>query len=85
MPFNRGLVIRTLTIVAIALGVFSPAVGLTATTMPNVIFILADDLGWGDLPRYGNEGGIETPNLNLLADQGVLYAVRRHVGNQRVE
>jgi|694.fasta_scaffold131064_2 arylsulfatase A-like enzyme len=39
---------------------------------PNVIFILADDLGWGDLGCYGN-GRIRTPNLDKLAQRGTLF------------
>src|SRR5690606_31757356 len=39
---------------------------------PNIIFILADDLGWADLPAYGNRFN-ETPNLDRLARQGALF------------
>ncbi len=39
---------------------------------PNVIFILADDVGWGDLACYGS-GQIKTPNLDKLARQGTLF------------
>lgn len=39
---------------------------------PNVIFILADDWGWGDLGCYGHDR-IKTPNLDRLARQGTLF------------
>jgi N-acetylgalactosamine-6-sulfatase len=39
---------------------------------PNFIFILADDLGWGDLGCYGNRQ-IQSPSLDSLARQGTLF------------
>jgi arylsulfatase A-like enzyme len=39
---------------------------------PNVIFILADDMGWGDLSCYGH-GELKTPNLDQLAKEGKLF------------
>lgn len=39
---------------------------------PNVIVILADDLGYGDLECYGAKN-VATPNINLLASQGVKH------------
>src|SRR5688572_2367950 len=42
------------------------------TSRPNVIFILADDLGWGDLSCYGRPD-YRTPNLDLLASQGTRF------------
>lgn len=38
------------------------------TSRPNVIFILADDLGWADIGYHGSE--IKTPNLDRLAAAG---------------
>jgi arylsulfatase A len=40
-----------------------------AGTLPNVVIIYADDLGYGDLHSYGAKG-IPTPNLDRLAKQG---------------
>ncbi len=37
---------------------------------PNVVFILADDMGYGDMAHYGNQI-IDTPNLDRLAEQGI--------------
>lgn len=39
---------------------------------PNIIFILADDLGYSELGCYGNKFN-ETPNLDLLAHEGVSF------------
>jgi arylsulfatase A-like enzyme len=43
-----------------------------AAERPNVIFILADDLGWGDLVCYGNPV-IDTPVLDALDARGVRF------------
>ena len=39
---------------------------------PNVVFLLADDLGWTDLACYGSDLH-ETPNLDRLAKEGVRF------------
>ena len=39
---------------------------------PNIIYILADDLGYADLGCYGQEK-IETPNIDALAQQGMRF------------
>ena len=38
-------------------------------TRPNVVYILADDVGWGDLSVHG--GGVPTPSIDRLFSQGV--------------
>ncbi|GAA3638653.1 arylsulfatase [Flavivirga jejuensis] len=40
---------------------------------PNIIYILADDLGYGDLGCYGQEK-FQTPNIDKLASQGMLFS-----------
>src|SRR5512139_2871018 len=42
-----------------------------AAERPNVVFILADDLGYSDLGCYGSE--IATPNLDSLAKNGLRF------------
>lgn len=46
--------------------------GADKTKRPNVIYILADDLGYGDLSCYGQEK-FETPNIDALAKQGMKF------------
>ena len=40
--------------------------------MPNVIYILADDLGYGDLSCYGQKK-FQTPNIDRLAKEGIKF------------
>ena len=45
-----------------------------AVQNPNIVIILADDLGYGDLQHYNPERGkIPTPNLDRLAAQGMSF------------
>jgi arylsulfatase A-like enzyme len=43
-----------------------------ASTRPNIIIILADDLGYSDIGCYGGE--IQTPNIDYLASQGLRFS-----------
>jgi N-acetylgalactosamine-6-sulfatase len=56
---------------ALVVMLLAPA-SASAADQPNVIFILADDLGWGDLSCYGNTF-LKTPGLDRLAAQGTLF------------
>ena len=47
------------------------AKGKKSDQRPNILVILADDLGYSDLGCYGSE--IDTPNLDKLAKQGVRF------------
>lgn len=44
---------------------------VTALERPNILLIIADDLGYTDISRYGSE--IRTPNLDNLADAGLSF------------
>ena len=41
-------------------------------SQPNIIYILADDMGIGDVKAYGFDSKIATPNIDRLADEGVM-------------
>ena len=45
---------------------------------PNIIFILADDMGYNDLGCYGSEL-IQTPNIDRLASEGMRFT-RHYAG-----
>ena len=50
-----------------------PAPNITlGRTPPNIVFIMADDLGYGHLGSYGQQK-IETPNINRLAAEGMRF------------
>jgi N-acetylgalactosamine-6-sulfatase len=55
--------------VRILFGVFLTSVVVAGTTRPNILFIFADDWGWGDLSCHGHPY-IKTPNIDRLAKQG---------------
>ncbi len=40
---------------------------------PNIIFIMADDMGYGDVGCYNPESKIPTPNMDQLADEGMRF------------
>jgi arylsulfatase A-like enzyme len=48
------------------------ALSLQAQKKPNIVFILADDLGYGDLGVYG-QTKIKTPNIDRLAKKGMRF------------
>ncbi len=55
------------------LGVFLPTTGpIHAAQKPNIIYILADDLGWGDLGCYGGKI-IHTPHIDRMRAEGLKF------------
>ncbi len=53
-------------------GLASSADASTTAKRPNIIFILADDLGYGDLGCYGQKT-IRTPNIDRMANEGMRF------------
>lgn len=52
---------------------FAMATGVaTAATKPNIIYIMCDDMGYGDLGCYGQKY-INTPNIDRMASEGMLF------------
>lgn len=52
-----------------------------ADAPPNIVYILADDLGWGDLSLYGQKH-FETPNIDRIAKGGIQF--RQHYSGSTV-
>ena len=44
-----------------------------ATSHPNIIYILADDMGYGDVSCLNSESKILTANLDRLAGEGMAF------------
>jgi len=75
-----------LTTLALLAGV---SLGSPAAQPPNVIFILADDLGWSDTTLYGNTRYYQTPNVERLwvvgmaSRGGLWHSMRRGSASPR--
>ena len=61
--------VRNILSSTVALSVFVP---VSYAGKPNIVFILADDLGWTDLGFMGSDY-YESPNLDRLASQGLVF------------
>jgi arylsulfatase A-like enzyme len=48
----------------------TPAIGAAP---PNIVIFNIDDMGYGDLPSYGNTAPVQTPNLDAIAAQGLQF------------
>ena len=64
-------VVRACVLLALTTSCASNVTTAAEPKRPNVVFILADDLGFSDLGCYGGE--IETPNVNRLAEDGLRF------------
>src|SRR5438034_3571809 len=67
-----ALTLRWVLVMGCVTLVVSPALAGGAKRPPNVVFILADDLGWTDLGCQGSKY-YETPNIDKLATQGLRF------------
>jgi arylsulfatase A-like enzyme len=65
---NRRLFVRTIACSA-------PLVRVRGASgkLPNIVYILADDLGWGDLRCYNRDSAIPTPHSDRLASEGMRF------------
>lgn len=55
------------------LAVLTPRLAAAAEPKPNLVFILADDLGYGDVKCFNPASKIPTPNLDRLAREGMRF------------
>ena len=60
--------------VIVCLSVFSCGrTGPDTSSKPNIVFILADDMGYGDPQCYNPDSRIPTPNIDRLASDGMMF------------
>ena len=70
---KRKLILDSMLLTGAAVATAACADGQKAVQpKPNVVFILADDLGWGDLSCYG-QTNFQTPNIDRLAGEGLRF------------
>src|SRR5271170_8323074 len=75
MPASTSLTRRdllTATAAAALASSASRAQAQTPATRPNIVFIMADDLGYADLSCYGRRE-YTTPNIDMIATRGVRF------------
>jgi arylsulfatase A-like enzyme len=68
---TRRTLLRTTALGAVAMASDS-LLGQTAGTRPNIVFVMADDLGYADVSCYGRPD-LSTPNIDALAAGGVRF------------
>ena len=49
--------------------------GARKPKLPNIVYILADDMGYGDVACLNKDGKIPTPNMDRLAKEGMIFTV----------
>jgi len=72
--FDRTKTVVAALLIILFISIFLPA-GCdrqTSTRKPNIIYILSDDLGYGDLGCYGQKR-IRTPNIDEMAREGIRF------------
>ncbi|MFO0942648.1 MAG: sulfatase-like hydrolase/transferase [Pirellulales bacterium] len=62
----------SLVLLAIVVSTKCPSVVAADSKRPNVVLILIDDMGWGDLSCFGNQDA-QTPNVDRLATEGIRF------------
>lgn len=63
----RGIVL------ALVAGVFCISCNDQEPLKPNIVLILADDMGYGDIRAFNVQSGIETPHMDRIAQEGMIF------------
>ena len=68
--------------VVVGLALFAPIVAGAEARKPNVLVIVANDLGYGELSCQGNPQ-IPTPNIDSIASNGIRFTTREKVSGTK--
>jgi hypothetical protein len=76
--FNRRDFLKTLSLGATAITIprcvrAASSFNSGIPTHPNIVFIMANDMGYGDVGCYNVDSKIPTPNIDKLAKQGIHF------------
>ena len=69
MKVRHATLLAAVSVSALAAHAATPA----APTRPNVVVLLVDDLGWGDVSCLNPRGAVKTPNIDRIARTGVNF------------
>jgi len=70
---TSAVYIGALTVTGCKIGENNSIQNTSKKRLPNIVFILADDMGYGDIQAYNPQSKIPSPNLDRLATEGALF------------
>ena len=70
---NPCLKLSIPTLLAIACLACNFVSSAVAASRPNILFVLTDDVGWGDIRAYNSNGKVELPAIERLAREGIRF------------
>ena len=72
-PFHGWLLNLYLTLALVLLAFPGCSLAPRSATVPNILLILTDDLGYGDVSAYNDQARVTTRNLDALAAEGMRF------------
>ena len=73
-PIRRREFLKTVGAAAVSVAITGSYAATGDQAKPNVAFILADDMGYGDISSLNAESLIPTPNIDRITNAGIYYA-----------
>ena len=73
MPHLGHAILAVVAVFTSVIGTLGGGTAAAAADRPNIVFILADDLGYGDVACYNQQSKVPTPNIDKLAAEGMRF------------